>query len=336
MAASPNTEHRARLIGEMSRDLSHNRSLRSPSPAADMSTGTSTQSSKEIADSTFDPDNEALLSTNRVETTNPLPDLRSSARRFGRYKPSQAEPRVNTSLTSRTFPDFSQNGSSDEGDMSVEQGRGAKRDQQTPTVPLPARATRFGSSKLRQVSAVSNAVPSAYVAGYGLDQNSRTHTPQKSNKSATNSAAVPGTATQQSFILPDLPNLTELVSGKWKDGTPLFSRTSKAKSRFTSANSPRRSRSDYQNHAQIESIPLPPDEKAIIASLQLLRERVAELELQKSESDHRAEEYENEVSELKTKLEGYEKTRRSDSALGSTDGEADRNGANWRFVKSSK
>lgn len=286
-----------------------------------MSTGTSTQSSKEIADSTFDPDNEALLSTNRVETTNPLPDLRSSARRFGRYKPSQAEPRVNTSLTSRTFPDFSQNGSSDEGDMSVEQGRGAKRDQQTPTVPLPARATRFGSSKLRQVSAVSNAV---------------THTPQKSNKSATNSAAVPGTATQQSFILPDLPNLTELVSGKWKDGTPLFSRTSKAKSRFTSANSPRRSRSDYQNHAQIESIPLPPDEKAIIASLQLLRERVAELELQKSESDHRAEEYENEVSELKTKLEGYEKTRRSDSALGSTDGEADRNGANWRFVKSSK
>jgi hypothetical protein len=141
-------------------------------------------------------------------------------------------------------------------------------------------------------------------------------------------------ATAQSFMLPDLPNLTELVSGTYKDGTPVFSRSGKARSRFNTASSARRSAPNQPNFARVAGIPIPEEEKAILASLQLLKDKVAQLEQEKAEADHKIDDYEVEVMELRSQLEAQSNFRRSDSALGSTDEEAGGNKrTNWQIEK---
>jgi hypothetical protein len=163
------------------------------------------------------------------------------------------------------------------------------------------RNTRFTSAQL----------PSSYSHDQGLQSAT---TPQRplSNATATWSA----NQTQASFMLPDLPNITELVSGVRKDGTPVFSRSATSRSRFTSAS--------YNNnntitHANINSIAVPDEEKAIFASLQLLKDKVATLESEKSEALKRLQEYESEVTQLKSYLDVEQKMRRPDSALGEDD-----------------
>lgn len=131
------------------------------------------------------------------------------------------------------------------------------------------------------------------------------------------------TAQSNSFMLPDLPNIAELVTGTRKDGTPLFARTTKqasqSRSRFTSATY--NSKPLRPEHAPIESVPVPEDEKAIYASLQLLQDRVAQLESEKSEASKRAEEYEVDLIELRAQLAIAQK--RPDSGLGSSAGSGD-------------
>jgi len=125
-------------------------------------------------------------------------------------------------------------------------------------------------------------------------------------------AVANNTTTQtNSWNLPELPNIKELVSGTRKDGTPVFNRAAKVQSRFTSGSF------QYQHHEHelAEELPVPDEEKAIYASIQLLKDRVDELEMDKSESQKRAEEYENEIIELRSQLTVIQ--RRPDSALGS-------------------
>lgn len=131
------------------------------------------------------------------------------------------------------------------------------------------------------------------------------------------------TVQSNSFMLPDLPNITELVSGTRKDGTPLFARTAKqpaqSRSRFTSGTY--NSKPLRPEHVPIESVPVPEDEKAIYASLQLLKDRVAQLELEKSEATKQAEEREIDIIELRAQLAVVQ--RRPDSGLGSSAGSGD-------------
>jgi hypothetical protein len=89
-----------------------------------------------------------------------------------------------------------------------------------------------------------------------------------------------GTVTQ-SFMLPELPNLSELVSGIYRDGTPIFGRTPKSKSRFSSAAHDASGKAD---HVPVGSVPLPSDEKHLFVALQLLQDRVADLEKDKADA----------------------------------------------------
>ena len=187
-----------------------------------------------------------------------------------------------------------------------------------PTATFNARNTRFARS--RQVSA-EQAQAAAPVQS----------TPLRST-AANNATVQSATYTANSFALPDLPNITELVSGVRRDGTPLISRSSTkrpattTRSRFTSGSfNPSRQPSGPE-YRHVDSIPIPEDEKAIFASLNLLRQRVEELEMEKSEAAKRAEEYENEVIELRSQLLG-----RGDSALGSSDEEAGE--TRWKHEK---
>lgn len=134
-------------------------------------------------------------------------------------------------------------------------------------------------------------------------------------------------ATGQSFILPDLPNLTELVSGVFGDGTPVFSKSVTAKSRFAAPPGGGR----RPNHIPIDSVPIPDEEKAIFSALQQLQDKVAQIEAERSEQDRRIEEQDLELIELRSSAQAYEKARRSDSANDSDAGKG-----HWKVEKTRK
>lgn len=164
------------------------------------------------------------------------------------------------------------------------------------TSTFNARNTRFVRS--RQASAQDAALQPRVAPGF------MQHTPRRA---ANNNA----TAHSNSIMLPDMPDITELISTVHKDGTQLFDRKPKSRSRFVSGSyNPAR-----PDHYPIDSVPMPEDEKAIYASLQLLNERVQQLEMEKSEAEKRAEEYEGELIDVRSQLAVAQ--RRPDSALGS-------------------
>ncbi|KAK4507395.1 hypothetical protein PRZ48_001130 [Zasmidium cellare] len=179
---------------------------------------------------------------------------------------------------------------------------------QPPPAMATVRSSRFVSS--RQTSANYGAVPTRFTANGGLE--SAHPTPrQQLHGNATVQSAVH--TISQSFLLPDYPDITELVSGMRKDSTPLVKRATGGRSRFASATY----KPLAQDHAAIEGIPLPEDEKAIFVSLQHAREKNARLESENSEGQKRIEELELQVAELKRQLQLA--NRRPDSALGSED-----------------
>ncbi|KNG49798.1 protein kinase [Stemphylium lycopersici] len=130
--------------------------------------------------------------------------------------------------------------------------------------------------------------------------------------------------TAQSFILPDLPNLTELVSGVWDDGTPVFSKTSASRSRFAAP--PKGGR--RPSYIPVDGAPIPEEEKAIFAALQQLQEKLADMEHERAEAERKIEEQELELIELRATTQAQEKLRRSDSAQ---DSDAGKN--SWKVEK---
>lgn len=131
-------------------------------------------------------------------------------------------------------------------------------------------------------------------------------------------------ATGQSFILPDLPNLTELVSGVFDDGTPVFSKTTTSRSRFSAPpNGGRR-----PSYFPVEGVPIPDEEKAIFSALQQLQEKLAEMEHERAEQEKKIEEQDLELIELRATAQAQEKLRRSDSAQ---DSDAGKN--SWKIEK---
>ncbi|CAI6325107.1 unnamed protein product [Periconia digitata] len=144
----------------------------------------------------------------------------------------------------------------------------------------------------------------------------------------------PGTATHnptaQSFVLPDLPNLTELVSGVFADGTPVFSKDAAARTRFANNNNDNGRPSNFN---KINGVALPSEEKAIFSALQLLQDKVAEMEHERAETDLKMEERAQEIDRLRAMVEAQEARRQTDSALGSTDGESSGR-SSWKIEKS--
>ena len=134
-------------------------------------------------------------------------------------------------------------------------------------------------------------------------------------------------ATAQSFILPDLPNLTELVSGVFEDGTPVFSKSATSRSRFAAPPGGGR----RPNHIPIDSVPIPDEEKAIFSALQQLQDKVAQIESERSEQERRIEEQDLELIELRANAQAYEKSRRSDSA-----NDSDSAKGHWKVEKTRK
>ena len=377
--------------------------------------------------SSIDPNDDNLMMSTRhnFDEDSLLPKMRSNAQRYGRYNPSEPQPRITTSAAYRHFHDFDQEELSDEV-PSVEIGRGHKRStHNTPSKPHDSDlAMNIGNSSLWEVTGtppierrprpsakkndgiergslrrdaqkraasinyksaevnlsslgrpsaraspgkavlqdrrrsyaqVSPEEDDSFYYGGRPDQNADAPTTTTKNtrlgsRSAFAATAAPiasvtpqratafGTprsapnATLDSFALPDIPNMTELVSGFHTDGTPIFPRSGKARSKYTS----RRASAPLPNFIPVESVPVPEEEKKIIASLQLLKEKMADMEREKEETDLKIDEYEQEILRLRDELETQERLRRTDSGLGPSDGEAGGNGkVDWKIEKTS-
>ncbi|KAF9885827.1 hypothetical protein FE257_012299 [Aspergillus nanangensis] len=187
-------------------------------------------------------------------------------------------------------------------------------DERPPAVASNARSTRFGNPNLQRE--VADAVERASQEAYAREM--------RRGKYATTSRsanAVGDTATQQSFLLPDLPNLSELVSGVYEDGTPVFSRQNRARAtRFISPPHDAVDVSLTREHFPLDAVPIPEDEKALFVSLRLLQDKVSELERGKADAERRFEDVKQENAGLKASG----KTRKDKHGRSRRDSEGER------------
>ncbi|KAL5333560.1 hypothetical protein BJX70DRAFT_403459 [Aspergillus crustosus] len=152
------------------------------------------------------------------------------------------------------------------------------------------RPTRFGNANLSHqiADAVEKASQEAYV--------------KEVRRAKARAAANAGgdTGTQQSFLLPDLPNLSDLVSGVYEDGTPVYTRQPRTRTtRFLSPPADATDASLSREHVPLDAIPIPEDEKALFVSLRLLQDKVSELERTKADTEKKLEDLRQENIFLK-------------------------------------
>ncbi|KAL3466094.1 hypothetical protein BJX64DRAFT_274855 [Aspergillus heterothallicus] len=163
-----------------------------------------------------------------------------------------------------------------------------------------ARPTRFGNANLSTqiADAVEKASQEAYV--------------KEVRRAKARAAAAGDTGTQQSFLLPDLPNLSDLVSGVYEDGAPVYTRQPRTRTtRFVSPPADPTDVSLSREHIPLDAIPIPEDEKALFVSLRLLQDRVSELERGKADAEKRLEDLRQENAFLKGKSNHKEKSSHS-------------------------
>ncbi|GFF54113.1 hypothetical protein IFM62136_02499 [Aspergillus lentulus] len=168
-------------------------------------------------------------------------------------------------------------------------------DERPQPVATSTRATRFGNVNLSHQ--IADAVERASQEAYAKElRRGKLH----NNLRNASSNGAGDTGTMQSFLLPDLPNLSELVSGVYEDGTPVYTRQSRARAtRFVSPPNDGADVSMTREHIPLDAIPIPEDEKALFVSLRLLQDKVSELERAKSDAERKIDEMRQENAALK-------------------------------------
>ena len=160
-----------------------------------------------------------------------------------------------------------------------------------------AKSTRFTSPPARQPLAETKSTPNRQ--------------PHNATVDSIQSAA--GGGTYQSFMLPDMPNMTELITGSRRDATPNMSRSAKSRSRFAEPSSLRRPQGARPTHHVLGDVPVPADAKALYLSLQLLQEKVQNLERERNQAIEKADSYELELLQLRSRVEEQDDTKADDA-----------------------
>lgn len=121
--------------------------------------------------------------------------------------------------------------------------------------------------------------------------------------------------TQQSFILPTMADVSHMVAAETGTGIPVVVRGGRVQSRSQNGFSGR--------FNDVDGIEVPAEEEDIYLSVELLQSRVAQLELEKADSQRTINELKRENFQLQAETKELERRRRSDSALGMADGGSD-------------
>ncbi|KFY02021.1 hypothetical protein V490_00675 [Pseudogymnoascus sp. VKM F-3557] len=197
-------------------------------------------------------------------------------------------------------------------------------DERPATVTFQPKQSRFSAAQPKgsPLAAIHN-IPQQQIKNALADALSRhreefQQTPRPQNNATQNSNTA--NQTNQSFLLPNMPDLSELVSGSFKDGTPVFTRSGKVQSRFTSSSG---RTPPGPGHVKLDNVPVPDEEKAIFISLQLLQDKVAMLEMEKADAQRVAQNLQDDNYQLQSENAQLQKHRRSDSALGMGDSGSD-------------
>ncbi|KAL4984303.1 hypothetical protein BDW68DRAFT_20599 [Aspergillus falconensis] len=152
------------------------------------------------------------------------------------------------------------------------------------------RPTRFGNANISHQ--IADAVERASQEAYAKEV--------RRAKARVSANAGGDTGTQQSFLLPDLPNLSDLISGVYEDGTPVYTRQPRTRTtRFVSPPADATDASFSHEHMPLDAIPIPEDEKALFVSLRLLQDKVSELERAKADAEKKLEDMRQENTFLK-------------------------------------
>jgi hypothetical protein len=174
-------------------------------------------------------------------------------------------------------------------------------DERPPSIIINAQTTRFGHAGDVGVQ-IAEAVDKATRDVQLETRRGRFPTNSRSQpaNATYNSNTLADTETRQSFLLPDLPNLSELVSGHFEDGIPVFPRQQKSRvTRFVSPSGKTADLSYTEDHMRLDTVPIPDDERALFVSLKLLQNRVAELEFSRAEAERKLEEIQRENTSMK-------------------------------------
>lgn len=194
-----------------------------------------------------------------------------------------------------------------------------------PTVETEDSASVFTRPKSHYASARSTRFTSP-VARQPLTETQNTQNVQAAQVTANDtydSVISPANGTYQSFLLPDMPNMTELMTGQKRDGTPYTSRGAKARSRQATPSSLRKRQNAKSAHNEIGDVSIPADAKALHLSLQLLHEKVRNLERERDQAVEKADNYEFELLQLRSKVEAQ------DTANTTLEGEGDERTKDW-------
>lgn len=199
----------------------------------------------------------------------------------------------------------------DENDMS------RLSEERAPVTNLTARSTRFGNIKAQQ-NGPHDALPTRFSSAQTLMSSVGPTEQQKQHTQPTMSSA--NTGTQPTFKIPPMPNMNELLSGVFDNGTPVFTRNGKP-SRFVQA---LQQSTLNDRREDVGEIAMRDDEQAIFLQLQMLRDRCAQLERKDAETSIEMSELKRKNGVLRGENEVRQKQTRRDSALGTSGSDTER------------
>ena len=173
-------------------------------------------------------------------------------------------------------------------------------DDRPSTVNITSRSSRFGGAGAQKVVTTLTTLPRNSSSAKNMAtslENVKQAAPKAREPSKNATVTSTFQDTMQSYIIPDIPNISELESGTFEDGTPMFSRHTKARTVSSSSRFPSLAgRKSRVSHYPIEELAIPEDEEAIFVSLKLLQEKIADLENKRIDA-------EVEIQTLKEKIE---------------------------------
>ena len=188
-----------------------------------------------------------------------------------------------------------------------------------PTIDLTTRSSRFSTAK-HQNRDLRKGLPTRFNSKQKFVQPASPHGVDMTATQRRLSKGAPiSNPTTQSVVLPQMPNVSELLSGVFEDGTPVFTLNGKPRSsRFTSGY-----HAQQRQISGVDDIDVPQEEQDIYVSLQIAEDKVADLEQIRGDAEYAIGELQERNRILEAENAGRRRRQRSDSAIGLTDGGSD-------------
>lgn len=192
-------------------------------------------------------------------------------------------------------------------------------EERPPTVDLSVRSSRFGGTRNPKPS-TGEVLPVRFSSKQDFVQTLPKPHSTNTHGQHTQETATPTYGTQQSFAVPNMPNVNELVSGVYEDGRPVFSRDNAA--RASRGSNVQQRQTSRPNLVDVDDIAVDDEEQDIYLALKLAQDKVADLERERAETEIFVQELENTNRVLESQ-NARQRLQRSDSAIGMTDGASD-------------